>query len=77
MKTTTTTTTTEDQGRTSLRSRCTVNNVEFNFIKVPVRYIQYIAYKTCATFVFCFNLSSSCDIGEPGRGSAPLSFLGS
>ena len=25
----------------------------------------------------CFNLSSSCDIGEPGRGSAPLSFLGS
>ena len=28
-------------------------------------------------FVFCFNLSSSCDIGEPGKGSAPLSFLGS
>ena len=27
--------------------------------------------------VFCFNLSSSCDIGEPGRGSAPLLFLGS
>ena len=25
----------------------------------------------------CFNLSSSCDIDEPGRGSAPLSFLGS
>ena len=25
--------------------------------------------------VFCFNLSSSCDIGEPGRGSAPLSFI--
>ena len=28
-------------------------------------------------FVFCFNLSSSCDVGEPGKGSAPLSFLGS
>ena len=27
--------------------------------------------------VFCFNLSSSCDIDEPDRGSAPLSFLGS
>ena len=26
---------------------------------------------------FVFNLSSSCDIGEPGMGSAPLSFLGS
>ena len=25
----------------------------------------------------CFNLSSSCDIDEPDRGSAPLSFLGS
>ena len=35
---------TEDQGRGSLRSRCTVNNVEFSFIKVAVRYIQYIAY---------------------------------
>ena len=29
-------------------------------------------------FVFLFfTLSSSCDIGEPGMGSAPLSFLGS
>ena len=29
----------------SLRSRCTtVNNVEFSFIKVAVRYIQNIAY---------------------------------
>ena len=27
--------------------------------------------------VFCFHLSSSCDIGEPGMGSALLSFLGS
>ena len=26
---------------------------------------------------FVFNLSSSCDIGEPGMGSVPLSFLGS
>ena len=26
---------------------------------------------------FVFRLSSSCDIGEPGMGSAPLSFLGS
>ena len=25
---------------------------------------------------FVFTLSSSCDIGEPGMGSAPLSFLG-
>ena len=36
---------TEHQGRSSLRSRCTVNNnVEFSVIKVAVRYIQYIAY---------------------------------
>ena len=34
---------TEDQGRSSLRSICTANNVEFSFIKVAVRYIQYIA----------------------------------
>ena len=27
--------------------------------------------------VLIFNLSSSCDIGEPGMGSGPLSFLGS
>ena len=34
--------------------------------------------RLCVIFyVFCFNLSSSCDIGEPGMGSAPLSFLGS
>ena len=26
---------------------------------------------------FVFHLSCSCDIGEPGMGSAPLSFLGS
>ena len=36
---------------------------------------------TCATlchfWCFVFNLSSSCDIGEPGMGFAPLSFLGS
>ena len=33
--------------------------------------------RLCVILVFCFNLSSSCDIGEPGMGSAPLSFLGS
>ena len=33
--------------------------------------------RLCVIFVFGFNLSSSCDIGEPGMGSAPLSFLGS
>ena len=27
--------------------------------------------------VFCVDLSSFCDIGEPGMGFAPLSFLGS
>ena len=31
----------------------------------------------CHFLCFVFNLSSSCDIGEPGMGSAPLSFLGS
>ena len=31
----------------------------------------------CHFWCFVFNLSSSCDIGEPGMGSAPLSFLGS
>ena len=33
--------------------------------------------RLCVILVFCFHLSSSCDIGEPGMGSAPLSFLGS
>ena len=28
--------------RAYLRSRCTVNNVEFSVIEVAVRYIQYI-----------------------------------
>ena len=32
--------------------------------------------RLCVILVFCFHLSSSCDIGEPGMGSAPLSFLG-
>ena len=36
---------------------------------------------TCATLChflcFGFTLASSCDIGEPGMGSPPLSFLGS
>ena len=31
----------------------------------------------CDFVCFVFNLSSSCDIDEPDRGSAPLSFLGS
>ena len=34
--------------------------------------------RLCVIFLcFCFNLSSPCDIGELGMGSAPLSFLGS
>ena len=34
--------------------------------------------RLCVIFcVLFFTLSSSCDIGEPGMGSAPLSFLGS
>ena len=31
----------------------------------------------CVILVFCFHLSSSCDVGESGMDSAPLSFLGS
>ena len=45
----------------------------------PVNNVRYTT--TCATLChflcFVFNLSSSCDIGEPGMGSAPLPFLGS
>ena len=34
--------------------------------------------RLCVIFgVLFFSLSSSCDIGEPGMGSAPLPFLGS
>ena len=33
--------------------------------------------RLCVILVFCFHFSSSCDIGEPGMGSAPLSFLSS
>ena len=49
----------------------------------PVYYsLKNMIYTTtCATlchfWCFVFNLSSSCDIGEPDMGSAPLSFLGS
>ena len=32
--------------------------------------------RLCVILVFCFHVSSSCDISEPGMGSAPLSFLG-
>ena len=33
--------------------------------------------RLCVILVFCFHLSPSCDIGEPGIGSAPLSSWGS
>ena len=40
----------EDQGRSSLRSRCTVNNVEFIVIEVAIRYTPYTIYS-----VYSFN----------------------
>ena len=39
--------------------------------------IMWDKNNVCDFLCFVFNSSSSCDIGEPGRGSAPLSFLGS
>ena len=31
--------------------------------------------RLCVILVICFHLSFSYDVGEPGMGSAPLSFL--
>ena len=53
--------------------KSTNSNINPGSAESSLKGFSRVAYILC----FVFTLSSSCDIGEPGMGSAPLSFLGS
>ena len=73
------------QATSTPASFCLLSFLFFSFPTVFVPnlfWCNFLYLVTTAGFVadqlimweFCFNLSSSCDMGEPGMGSAPLSF---